>query len=590
MKKILFTLIMLIATLSLHAHDFEVDGIYYNYLDKTTKTIKVTRGSTKYTGSVIIPSSVTYGGVTYSVTEIGGLAFYYCTGLTSVTIPNSVTKIDYDAFRGSGLTSVTIPNSVTSIVSGTFQSCSGLTEVTIPNSVTSIGDYAFFNCSGLTEVTIPNSVTSIGSLAFCECTGLTSVTIPNSVTEIGESAFSRCTGLTEVTIPNSVTEIGESAFYRCSSLTSVTVPNSVTSIGKSAFYGTPWRENHADGVIYIGKVLYEYKGIMPKNTTINIKEGIVSISPYAFANCTGLTEVTIPNSVTEIGEHAFDGCTGLTSIDYNAENCTSIDSSFLKGYTGTFKIGDNVKSIPAFILCRADVSAIEMGSSVEKIGRCAFRFCNRLSTVSLPATIKEIDYYAFESCDSLVSIVSLSPTPPTMITAQLTNDYTPTLYVPQGSYELYKNDWHWGDFENIVELVETEDRNTTFAMPQVTDAVAYTVNVYADEAKTQLVATADLDAEETATSKLKPLHLSIDGFENGRYYYDVMAQFATGKTLRNHFGSFAVGNNGIDNIETDSDAIEIARYDIHGRLLSAPTPGINIVKYSDGTTRKECVK
>ena len=121
----------------------------------------------------------------------------------------------------SGLTSVTIPNSVTSIGLTAFRDCTGLTSVTIPNSVTSIGDYAFAYCSGLTSVTIPNSVTTIGNSAFRVCTGLTSVTVPNSVTSIGYNAFASCSGLTSVTIPNSITFIGDYAFAYCNGLTSV---------------------------------------------------------------------------------------------------------------------------------------------------------------------------------------------------------------------------------------------------------------------------------------------------------------------------------------------------------------------------------
>ena len=171
-----------------------------------------------------------------ALTSIGKLAFSCCSGLTSVTIPNSVESIGEEAFSGcSGLTSVTIPNSVTSIGQFVFFGCSGLTSVTIPNSVTSIEDGAFAGCSGLTSVTIPNSVTSIGQYAFSDCYRLTSVTIPNSVTSIGKSAFRYCINMTSVTIPNSVTSIGNQAFNGCSGLTSVTIPNSVTTIGALAF-------------------------------------------------------------------------------------------------------------------------------------------------------------------------------------------------------------------------------------------------------------------------------------------------------------------------------------------------------------------
>ena len=173
----------------------EIDGICYEF----SGTEATVASGTKYTGSVTIPASVSSGGKNYKVTSIGDDAFYWCSGLTSVTIPNSVTSIGSDAFyKCSGLTSITIPNSVTSIGRRAFDSCSGLTSITIPNSVTSIGNQAFYCCSGLTSITIPNSVTSIGSSAFYGCSGLTSVTIPNSVTSIGFYAFDGCSGLTSI--------------------------------------------------------------------------------------------------------------------------------------------------------------------------------------------------------------------------------------------------------------------------------------------------------------------------------------------------------------------------------------------------------
>ena len=170
------------------------------------------------------------------ITGIGDLAFYGCSSLTSVTIPDSVTTIgDYAFSCCSSLTSITIPDSVTTIGYEAFRGCSSLTSVTIGDSVTSIGKWAFYECSSLTSVTIPDSVTTIGNGAFKYCRSLTSVTIPDSVTTIGSSAFSGCSSLTSVTIPDSVTSIGEGAFESCAVLEQVVIGSGVENIYSYAF-------------------------------------------------------------------------------------------------------------------------------------------------------------------------------------------------------------------------------------------------------------------------------------------------------------------------------------------------------------------
>ena len=239
------------------------------------------------TDAITIPSSL--GG--NPVTSIGAHAFYRCNGVTSVTIPNSVTNIDRSAFSNCGLKSVTIPNSVTSIGEYAFSNC-GLKNVTIPNSVTSIGGYAFRNCSGLTSVTIGGSVTNIGDYAFDGCGGLTNVTIGSSVTRIGNYAFQNCSGLTSVTIPNSVSGIATAAFKGCSGLTSVTIPDGLTKIVYSVFAGC--------------------SGL----TSVTIPEGVTEILDNAFDGCSGLTSVTIPDSVTSLSTTAFDGCGKLWTAWY----------------------------------------------------------------------------------------------------------------------------------------------------------------------------------------------------------------------------------------------------------------------------------
>ena len=432
MKKIK-KLAMLIAGLwccmTANAHDFEVDGIYYNIL--TTAKVEITfKGSSyyeydnEYTGKVEIPESVTYNGKTYSVEGIVEDAFAGCTGLTSITIPNSVASIGYKAFHNcKNLTSIVIPNSVTSIGDYAFFLCTGLASITIPNSVTSIGSSAFSDCTGLTSITIPNSVTSIGNSAFLGCTGLASITIPNSVTSIGEEAFRYCTELASITIPNSVTSIGSSAFYRCTGLTSITIPNSVTSIGNSAFLG-----------------------------------------------CTGLTSITIPEGVTRIGYDTFDGCKGLKTVI----NLSSLDisaGSSDHGYVAYYadKVITADRQIGDFFFYNTELAryvgnkselALPEDCNGEKymIGGSAFRDNTNLTSVFITASVTGIEENAFNGCRNLASLTMASPVPPASVYENsfgtINYIYT-TLYVPEGSLAAYQTADVWKYFLKIKEYDPT---------------------------------------------------------------------------------------------------------------------------------------
>ena len=372
-------------------------------------------------------SSLTSITIPDSVTSIGRAAFFGCSSLTSITIPDSVTSIGEAAFFGCSFTSITIPDSLTSIGREAFYGCSSLTSITIPDSVTSIGEAAFRECSSLTSITIPDSVTSIGSEAFRDCSSLTGITIPTRVKEIDDSVFWGCSNLesiyyagdiaswceidvnhidkskvyidnrklremTSITIPDSVTSIGEAAFSDCSNLTSVTIGNSVTSIGRVAFSGCSGLES------------------------VTIGNSVTSIGNEAFYGC-GFTSITIPDSVKSIGREAFRDCSNLESIYYTGDIASwcgidQFDNHSRKVYIGNQKlydmtsitIPDGVTSIgnSAFSDC-INLKSITIPDSVTSIGNSAFSGCS-FTSITIPDSVTSIGNSAFTDCNNLTSV------------------------------------------------------------------------------------------------------------------------------------------------------------------------------------------
>ena len=406
--------------------DVSADGMYTQEVDGIEWTFYVSGGKAEIRsgdGEVSAISDATEGELVIPymlggcpVTSIGYRAFYCCSGLKGVTIPNSVTSIgDYAFYSCGGLTSVTIPSTVTSIGDSAFAFCSGLTSVTIPEGVTSIGGGSFGFCRGLTSVTIPNSVTSIEDYAFYSCSGLTSVTIPNSVTSIGECAFYSCSGLTLVTIPDGVTCIGDYAFYSCSGLMSVTIPPSVTSIGDSAFEDCPGLTAidvdggnndycSIDGVLYNKQKTKLIQCPGGKTGEMSIPSSVTSIGDEAFDGCSGLTSVTMPEGVTSIGIWAFRG-SGLTSVTI-PDSLTCIAYGAFSGCSGltSVTIPDSVTSIGAWAFSGCiSLTSVTIPMGVESVGIWAF-LGSGLTSVTIPGSVIWIGENAFGACENLRSV------------------------------------------------------------------------------------------------------------------------------------------------------------------------------------------
>ena len=285
------------------------------------------------TGELEIPASVKgTDGKDYAVTSIGEGAFQECEGITTVTIPNSVTSLGFQAFAYSGLTSINIPSSITMIENSAFWACQNLATVNLPNSLLCIGNNAFAYCVALNTISIPNSVMSIGYEAFKGIGWYENQ--PDGLLYLDNWLIGykgeQPTGTLD--IPEGTRGIGSYALYNCGELTSITIPHTLKGIGTRALSGTGWYEQNYDSTVYLDKWLiscdYGFTGAFV------IPDGTVGISDDAFSTCAGMTSVTIPNSVKSIGCNAFESCIGMTEVRSLIEEPFPIAESAFQNWDG----------------------------------------------------------------------------------------------------------------------------------------------------------------------------------------------------------------------------------------------------------------
>jgi len=417
-----------------------------------------------------------------SLTTIEAGAFKGCTGIADFIIPSWIKQINAKAFYGcTNLKSIKIPSTVLSIGYEAFSDCVNLIDIQYPDihiflgqnvfnntayinsqpngivylnrtaymikgrlitpsiefkeGTIGIADYIFCNQDNYSDLKIPNSVRYIGSKAFKNCKNLKrNISLPQSLIYIGDEAFYNCSNLTNITIPSSVKYIGNEAFRNCYNLNVTQIPDSLDFIGMLAFSNTEWYNNQPDGLIYIGKKLYRYKGKMPEKATIEIRTGTKVIVGGAFTECNNMAIISLPASVTEIGDKAFKNCTGLNSItlpqsvttigDYAFVGCSALRSLYILASKPIEFIGKhyNSRGIPFHLIASAS-AGIDTQSDFSE------NFWGQVYNVERLAAHGN-GKYAFDGIN--INICSL--------------------YVPIGSKKLYEHAEQWKNFKRIVEF------------------------------------------------------------------------------------------------------------------------------------------
>lgn len=510
-------------------------------------------------------------------------AFLSCSGLSSVTLPNGLQTIGEAAFLGcKSLSSVTLPDGLQTIGKEAFADCYSLSSVSFPDGLQTIDYEAFWDCSSLTSVSLPEGLQTIGSSAFYGCSSLSSVSLPEGLKTIGSHAFYNCSSLTSVFLPDGLQTIDYSAFEGCSSLTSVSLPEGLQTIGASAFkYCESLTSVYANMKVPAQMEQYTFGDNTTQNATLFVPVGYIytymnskwkcfkNIKEFGTLNTDDLITNQVAVNVEAAGtlrskiaiEDKFRitnlKLTGELNVDdimliremagcYYNDNGDKYDghlqhldlsgAKFVGG--GEFAVYDGSNSNTAKFTNNAvgdyvfyaleSLKTIALYDDLKEFGSSAFACCKNLTSVSFPRLLTKIKDSAFVGCSSLTSV----------------------------------------SFPKIL----TEIGGSAFA------GCSSLISVIADMKIPAKIEENTFDTETVLDATLYVPQGCIEKYENADYwrYFQVIKEIGT--------------QTGIDSATTSDDVKEVARYGINGQLLNGPTNGVNIVKYSDGTTKRVMVK
>lgn len=586
-KKTLIASLLLLISSNISAYDFEVDGFYYNIETIEDLTCIITFGDEKYSGDIVLPKEVVYNGRTLKVLSVGDYTFENCTGLTSLTIPNTINRIGNNAFNGcEALREIIIEdgNNVLSLGSRDYGYAAGYPLFfEVPLEVLYLGrnvayPYSYFNyspfgISSLSEVKIGALVTRLNKDMFNNCAGLKSLTIPNTVMSIEEGVFRGCVNLQHIYIEdgNEILKLGCNNYSRGN-----------VAAGQGLFYDCPIETlylgrdiDYGDDVHYGFSPFYN----RTKLTEINISQNVTGIGKHAFDSCTGLKNVTLPNTVTEIGDSAFYGCKELTNIN----------------------IPIGIKSIneATFSGC-SNLANITFPNSITSIGNDAFSGCEKLTNVTFPNSVIFIGRYAFSGCKGLTSII-IPATVKTILGDPFSNCSIKTLIIEDGDDGLYG--------ETICSRNPLD--SVYFGRPQGQYIKISGLSVGGNNSLRSVTIGRNISSlvknmfggSNISTiyvlNPIPPTDFENVSFTTQQYLNTItvyvpkgsLAAYLSADGWRNFFNIKEMDTStGVNNIQIADNVVEVARYSIDGKRLSAPQKGINIVEMSDGSRQKVLVK